>query len=578
MTTNSRVILACLLILVVALAQPLAAMASEAVPAAFTSPLAAVLIAENPEPLNNSDAKNDHIEITDENDSDEPVSEPDSDVVASPNLQFSELAVRICPDAAVKCTSNDGKPLAFIELYNSSSTDFAESGWTVQYAAANATTGEPGKWSTAFPLSVIVAQTYQSFSYAVSNMSGGYLRIVDAAGSVTDQLAYGTASKADETATAAPGYNQSIQRCELIDQQLFSEDPTQMWQVYDLPTRDVGLPCPAIEPSDPDATGSVDSGDPGDSAGNDNDNSTLFEEPDQTPVNACQNLRINEIGANLDQPFIEITNIDASSHGLQNCHIMTNRSTTKFYALPDMVLSAGGLYVVYLADTNLALTKTTKGTVYLLSSDGKNEVDAVSYANLKSGTSWAKFAADWAQTYQPTPGQPNQTQPDLPCADGYYRNPETGRCNKIPVETALAECPAGQYRNPDTGRCKKYETATTLAECPEGYYRNPATNRCKKIEQPNEPTPCAEGWERNPETGRCRKIVDEQPAAFGLIQPPDDGGDNWWIWGAGAVVGLTGMSVAWQYKAEMKRFTQKLFSRLRRRQGGRQRIATEVSE
>ena len=56
----------------------------------------------------------------------------------------------------------------------------------------------------------------------------------------------------------------------------------------------------------------------------------------------------------------------------------------------------------------------------------------------------------------------------------------TGRCKKI-EEDSETECKEGYYRNPETGRCKKKEAEKTPAECAEGYERNPDTNRCRKI-------------------------------------------------------------------------------------------------
>ena len=47
---------------------------------------------------------------------------------------------------------------------------------------------------------------------------------------------------------------------------------------------------------------------------------------------------------------------------------------------------------------------------------------------------------------------------------------------------------------------------TEPAACKDGYYRNPETGRCKKYEEPEEPKTCEEGYELNPETNRCRKI------------------------------------------------------------------------
>jgi hypothetical protein len=138
-----------------------------------------------------------------------------------------------------------------------------------------------------------------------------------------------------------------------------------------------------------------------------------------------------------------------------------------------------------------------------------------------------------------------------PCPPGKERNPDTGRCRKIPMAKTkkvaihsspkkntilLKPCPPGKERNPDTGRCRKIPMAKTkkvaihsspkkntilLKPCPPGKERNPDTGRCRKIpmaktkkvaihSSPKKNTillkPCPPGKERNPDTGRCRKI------------------------------------------------------------------------
>ena len=95
-----------------------------------------------------------------------------------------------------------------------------------------------------------------------------------------------------------------------------------------------------------------------------------------------------------------------------------------------------------------------------------------------------------------------------------FLNPQTNRCNKMPVEkVATTECRDGYVRSLETNRCRKIATLASsskeLAVCAPGYTRNPITNRCRKnsSDAKKEITPCKDGYERNPETNRCRKIV-----------------------------------------------------------------------
>jgi hypothetical protein len=279
------------------------------------------------------------------------------------------------------------------------------------------------------------------------------------------------------------------------------------------------------------------------------------------PVNLCAELRLSEIGANLDQQFIEVYNPSQQTIDLTGCQLQTNRSQVATFIFPEASLTSHDRKVIFIADTDLKLTKTTTGTVYLLSSDGQSLVDSQSYADLSVNSSWALIANEWLQTYTPTPGAANVFLEFLPCEAGQERNILTGRCRKITSDSTLADCAEGQYRNPLTNRCKKIASDTALAECPDGQYRNPLTNRCKKIADDDDLKPCAEGYERNPETNRCRKIVDDAEAAF-AVKPSDGTGGDTWQWLSVATLSFVAIIVAWQYRFEIGRFLAKL--RIRR--------------
>ena len=155
------------------------------------------------------------------------------------------------------------------------------------------------------------------------------------------------------------------------------------------------------------------------------------------------------------------------------------------------------------------------------------------------------------------------------CEEGYYLNEATNRCNKIKEETAPKTCEDGYYLNTATNRCNKLPEEKTLAPCKDGYERNPETNRCRKItadaEDEDELKPCAEGYERNPETNRCRKIKINDGADYALV--PTAGGVEqknftalWAMLGLGvAVVGV----VIFQFRHELGHFLKKLKSRLK---------------
>lgn len=276
------------------------------------------------------------------------------------------------------------------------------------------------------------------------------------------------------------------------------------------------------------------------------------------PVNHCDGVKLSEIGANVDDQFIELVNVSDQPVNLSGCQLMTNRSATNYFAFEDETLAPGAFRVVKLADTTLTLTKTTSGTVYFYSSDGELEIDSVGYADLAQGTSWSIIDGSWAQTHAATPGLVNIYQEYPTCQDGYYRNLETGRCNKIVVATGPATCPAGQYRNQATNRCRKLETASTLTPCKEGQERNLETNRCRKIAATVLTLkPCADGYERNTETNRCRKIVETAAAQFAVDPGPPSNTSQHLMVAALGVLAATTVILLFQYRMELGQLIRK---------------------
>lgn len=288
-------------------------------------------------------------------------------------------------------------------------------------------------------------------------------------------------------------------------------------------------------------------------------------------VNACDGVRLSEIAANYDPQFIEIYNASSKTVDISGCQLQTNRSeTTSYVFAADTKLNVGAYLAIPIAQTELTLTKTTTGTVYLLNSDGSTEIDARSYENLDDATSLALVGGTWQQTFAVTPSSANQYQVYPPCEAGYSRNELTGRCNKDPEPTVLAPCGPGEYRNPETNRCRSIATTTsTLVPCDEGEYRNPETNRCKKIES-SESTlqPCAEGYERNPDTNRCRKVLGAStsiPSADFPIEPVADTAKTftaWWVLGGVLLLGLG--YAGWEWRYEIVKSAKRLFGTIKK--------------
>lgn len=328
--------------------------------------------------------------------------------------------------------------------------------------------------------------------------------------------------------------------------------------------------------------------------------------PVEASVNTCDGLVFSEIGVNVSDQFIEIRNIGSGEVSLVGCQIkasMSNRTTT--FVFSEGVIAAGAFSVVHIDATPLTLNKSTGGIAQLLSSDGSS-VAVVDYGASTKNTSWIVVGSEWKQTHHMTPGDENRYEPYKACSEGYWRNQETGRCNKAVAAVAHAACgsgrernPAtgrcrttaaviktlkpclshqyrspetnrcrsilskggarkpckpGQYRNPETKRCRSVLSSTkSLKPCRADQVRNPETNRCKKIASTGGLKPCKPGQERNPTTNRCRKILaSAPPAANFAVEPTEEPTSVYVGWFAmGAVAFLAAGYAVWEWRHEM---------------------------
>jgi len=437
----------------------------------------------------------------------------------------------------------------FIELYNPNNEPLSLTGLSLWYRGSGAgivqlvdldgITLQPKSFAV-FGHVVTTAGPVTSFgktSYSLNDTMGEIFISQSVSGNVLDKVAWGNVSAAsgyifDLKPAVAPPKNNSLQRCFLDDTVVFANprDTSKEFTVYnnDTPTPFVGMACVIPEPP--------------------------------KPVNSCEGLRINEIAANSANQFIELQNVTRHDVSLDGCQLQTNRSTTKSYVFGAETLPAGAYRTILVNETELTLTKTTSGIVYLLSSDGLVEVDRQAYTNLASDTSWARMDDDtWWQTYVSTPGAANVIQKYLPCADGYARNIDTGRCNKIVTSEALADCGEGKYRSEDTGRCRNIPAASVLAACKLGQYRNEETNRCRNIVTASIQKPCKDNQYRSEETNRCRNLpASSVPESSFAVQPVKDTAMafvGWWaLGGVGALAIGYGM---WEWRREIAAYVGK---------------------
>ncbi|QJU07802.1 hypothetical protein FBF29_03845 [Candidatus Saccharibacteria bacterium oral taxon 488] len=119
------------------------------------------------------------------------------------------------------------------------------------------------------------------------------------------------------------------------------------------------------------------------------------------PSNRCSGLKLHEIATNVDAPFIEIINAGTSDLDLTGCTILVkgrgkHKDTT--HTFRGVELAARALHVVRLAETNLKLTKTGGGEVYVLDESG-NEIDQTSFAGAAKDSSWSLLDGEWKVTF-----------------------------------------------------------------------------------------------------------------------------------------------------------------------------------
>lgn len=490
----------------------------------------------------------------------------------------------------------------FVEIYNPNDETLSLDGVVLRYYNATNTASNPfvtgGKLLVDLDGIKIDAKKFLVLDVQSLADTGAAIALVKNQSELVDQVAWGGESIKGGFFVApakVPAKDQTLQRCfvsgQLVDASV--RDTSLEFLVYknELPTPGSALEClidASIDPADPT--------DPG-------------------VVNKCEGLRISEIGANLAQQFVELHNTLDEPINMAGCRVMTNRSASAYFALPETILPADEYFIVAIDKTPLILTKTTTGTVYLLSSDGA-EIDSQSYANLAKDTAWALVYKEWKQTYSVTPGALNVYQQYLPCTTGYERNEETGRCRKIvqlaeqadcgegkyrseetnrcrnlTVESTLRPCTVHQYRNPATGRCRNATTATssltpckagqsrnpttnrcrnitsmtsTLTPCKAGQVRNPATNRCKAVATTASTLkPCAVGQERNPATNRCRKVAQGDANAGFKIVESDKATDHVVSWLALGAIGSMALGYgAWEWRREVFGILGKAFGSL----------------
>jgi hypothetical protein len=462
----------------------------------------------------------------------------------------------------------------YVELYNPSSGPVNIAGWTLQYISqkGHVTTLKTMSTDLMVPAGGVLVigdsrlpaeQTDLRFDgRKVLATTGGSVKLVMSGGRVSDLVGWGAASEREGSPINLDDKLHAW-RCQTNGVVTDTDDNASDFSVGEAP-RLRELPA-CTEPDKPRP--------PADPA---------------PPINRCSGLKLHEIATNVDAPFIEILNAGTSDLDLTGCTLLVkgrgkNKDTT--HTFRGIELAAGVLHVVRLAETNLKLTKTGGGEVYVLDAGG-NKIDQTSFAGLAKDSSWSLFNGEWKQTFAITENAANVFKEYADCQSGYERS-TLGKCVKISapptVSDVLAPCPAGQYRHPETRRCRKIEAVKTVTPCKEGYYRSEETGRCRSIASAAaktlKPCPdgqfrnlttgrckkiaaaddilkdCPEGFERNPKTKRCRKVAlaTAPKTGFAPEQVKEVTGAMWGWWVLGGVSLLAVGYAGWQWRWEIGR-------------------------
>ena len=301
--------------------------------------------------------------------------------------------------------------------------------------------------------------------------------------------------------------------------------------------------------------------------------------------NQCSGVIVSEVAPQVVDQFIELYNTTDQEVSLERCLLQLGTRVHQFSA--GMVVGANAYLVVNPSTIGISLARTTAGTVRMLASDGTPQ-HSFAYTAPRENRSAIIYEGTIQWTLDITPGNPNIYRQYDDCQVGYWRNEETGRCNKEVEATVLIDCGEGRERNPATGRCRNIPTTSQLTPCREGQYRseetnrcrsiataanalkpcaddqfrNPLTNRCKKIASSDDVAlaDCGEGRERNPATNRCRNSIASTPPAAGFaVEPIQDAANvfvGWWVFG-----GITILAVGyagWEWREEVGRFVRKV--------------------
>lgn len=457
----------------------------------------------------------------------------------------------------------------FVELYNNSSQAINVTGWCVTYTSSNGSTttnlgclaapdNSTTLWLKAGEFMTFMSTEYPSEHHATSDVlfgggiaaTGGHIRILDAAKTEIDKLAWGSAVSPETTSTSAPTNGKSLQRKSLPTFGLQDTDNNADDFIGSVPLLHVsGLyevvtvidVCPNLQ----DAQATIPEGLVIDASGN-------CVTP--SPTDVCLNIDGLQteipIGFMADEQGSCYQDMCLNIAGLQ-------------VVVPDGYDQEAGNCIEHDECTNLAGIQATLPYGYKISGgDCVLDLLPLQLTEILPNAAGSDTGHEYVEIFNPTDreadlglytlhvGIDNEKTYQFPAGSvikpGEYATFYDNAMKFTLVNTASQVSLVGNdgtmiaqtdaYANPADNNAwafidsvwqytdqptpnttnipalpvidEEVSSNSQSAPCPAGKYRHPLTNRCRNIESDGTVlTACDDDQYRNPETGRCRKVV-----------------------------------------------------------------------
>lgn len=380
----------------------------------------------------------------------------------------------------LQTATGDNASQEFIELYNPADTDQPLSGWTVEYKSATAT-DVAANWSKRATLRglvkahgfyLIAPRTYLANAdadwSATLAASAGNVRLKNEAGTVVDQVGYGSTANAAEggAPVLAPAAGQSVERLPGRLDELAGNGVDTANNAADFVARSTPEPqdsSSVIEPALDAATGPsvVEVDDP---------------EPAVAPATPTTflpamitELLVDPISplTDADDEFIELYNPSDQPLNLKNYALKAGANLHSYYLFPDTWVDPGAYLALRSSQTKLSLTNTG-GVVQLVDPAGGVVDTTASYGKAIPGSSWAWFEDGWHWTIAATPGAANLLETPVVVAVA-TTTPKTAKASTkkaTKTSTKTSKPKKVAVKKPKAAKAKKPKITTAAFKAP----------------------------------------------------------------------------------------------------------------